>query len=238
MVSHIKIRKKIIDYIKKNSLKVGDKLPSETVLSRELSVSRLTLRESINVLKGEGFVYTVHGKGTFISSDLKHISDTLNNNMGITEMIESAGSKPGTKDFERELVTASKEIANNLKIDEGIDVLVCKRIRTADSKPVVYSIDYFAPRLVSGFLNIKDKNISIYDFIEKDSGLKIVNSIVEIIPYKCTSELARMLEYKEDEPVLKLIQSITDEKGNPLIYAIEYLRPDCFKILVSRKRKV
>ena len=238
MASYVKARKKIINYIKKNGLNVGDKLPSEAVLSKELSISRLTLRESINVLQGEGFVYTIHGKGSFISSDLKHISDTLNNNLGITEMIELAGSKPGTKDFERILVTANKEVANNLRIEEGTDVLVCKRIRTADGKPVVYSIDYFAPRLVSGFLNIKDKNVSIYKFIEEDNRLKIDNSIVEIIPYKCTSDLARMLDYKKDEPLLKLIQTITDEKGNPLIYAIEYLRPDCFKILISRKRKV
>ena len=160
MVSYAKVREKIIDYIESNGLKIGDKLPSETMLSKELSVSRLTLRESINVLKGEGLVYTIHGKGTFISSDLKHISDTLNNNMGITEMIRLAGYKPGTKNFERELVAADKKVADNLKIEEGVDVLVCKRIRTADDKPVVYSIDYFAPHLVSGFLNIKDKNIT------------------------------------------------------------------------------
>lgn len=230
-------RERIINYVKENNLKVGDKLPSEEELSSKLAVSRLTLREALNILRGEGFVSTMHGKGTFISSDLEHISDTLNNNLGITEMIKLAGYKPGTGDFERRLVVADAELAKNLKVKEDSDVLVCKRVRTADGRPVVYSIDYFAPHLVSGFLNVKDKNVSIYNFIERDNKIKIDNSIVEIIPCKCAKDLAEKLDYKVGEPLLKLKQIITDEKGGPLIYAVEYLRPDSFNILVNRRRK-
>ena len=44
MVSYMRVRKKIINYIKTNGLKVGDKLPSEAVFSKDLSVSRLSSR--------------------------------------------------------------------------------------------------------------------------------------------------------------------------------------------------
>jgi len=230
-------RQKIINYISENDLKVADRLPSEAKLSKMLSVSTLTLRESLSVLKGEGFLSTIHGEGTFISSNPKHISDTLNNNLGITEMIKMAGFKPGSRDFERGLVRADGVISERLKVKVNTDVLVCKRVRTADDRPIVYSIDYFAPHLVPGFLKINKDNVSIYNFIEKENNIKIDNSIAEILPYKCTSFLAEKLDYEEGEPLLKFKQTITDKKGNPLIYAIEYLRPNCFKIIVNRRRK-
>jgi GntR family transcriptional regulator len=230
-------RQKIIDFINDNDLRVGAKLPPEAKLSKELSVSILTLRESLNILKGEGFLSTIHGRGTFITSDLKHISDTLNNSLGITEMIQRAGFEPGARDFERKLVRADNEISEKLKVKANSDVLMCRRVRTADGKPVVYSIDYFAPHLVPGFLKINDDNVSIYKFMEEENNIKIDNSIAEIIPYKCDSSLAEKLEFKEGEPLLKLKQTTTDKKGNPLIFALEYLRPDCFKIIVNRRRK-
>lgn len=231
------VRHKIIEYIKKHNLHVGDKLPSETVLSKEIEISRLTLRESLNILRGEGLLTTQHGKGTFISSDPEHITDTLNNNLGITEMIKVAGFKPGSKEFERQLVTADEELATQLGVKKGSDILVFKRIRTADDKPVIYSIDYIASMLVPEFLTISDHNVSLYHFIEEKIKKTIDNSIAEIIPVKCTKEIAGKLKYKLDEPLLKMKQKITDEKGNPLIYAIEYFRPDCFRILVNRRRK-
>jgi GntR family transcriptional regulator len=87
-------------------MKSGDRLPSETELSEQLGVSRLTLREAINTLKHEGLVYSVQGKGTFVACNIEQISDTLNNNLGITEMIEASGYRPGVGNFEKKLVKA------------------------------------------------------------------------------------------------------------------------------------
>ena len=91
MLAYIATRQKLLKYIKTNNMKVGDRLPSENELSSMLGVSRLTLREAINTLKHVGVVYSVQGKGTFVSCNLDQISDTLNTNLGVTEMIEASG---------------------------------------------------------------------------------------------------------------------------------------------------
>jgi GntR family transcriptional regulator len=237
MLSHNSTKEGIINFIKENSLNVGDKLPPESKLTKELKVSRLTLRESLKLLKGEGLVYTIHGKGTYISSDIKHIRDTIDNNLGITEMIISAGYKPGAKYFHRDLEEAGEEVAKSLNLKLGTDVLVFKRVRTADGKPVVYSIDYFAPHLVPAFLNVKDKNISIYSFLENENNIIIDNSFAELIPFKCNKEVSEKLNYPLGEPLMLIKQTISDNMGNPLIYGVEYLHPDCFNIFVNRRRK-
>ncbi|MBN1299424.1 MAG: GntR family transcriptional regulator [Actinobacteria bacterium] len=236
MATYLAIKKSLIDYIKLNKLKVGDKLPTENDLAEKLGVGRLTLREALKVLREEGLFYTVHGIGTFISNNFEQINDTIDINLGITEMIASAGYAPGVKMFEKKLVKSKKEVTDALNIPENSDVFVCKRIRTANDKPVVYSIDYFAPPIVAAFLGKNDENISLYKFIEVDMGINIGNSIAEITPINCSEELAVKLEYKKSEPLLLIKQITYDKKGAPLFFTKEYFRPDRFKISLNRRR--
>ncbi len=42
-------------------------LPSVRVLAKELKVSALTVKKAYDVLEEEGFVNTVHGKGSFVA---------------------------------------------------------------------------------------------------------------------------------------------------------------------------
>jgi GntR family transcriptional regulator len=236
MATYLSIKKSLLDYIKSNDLKVGDKLPTESEFAERLGVSRLTLREVLKVLREEGLIYTIHGSGTFISGNFKSINDTIDINLGISEMITAAGYKPGVKLFEKILVKASAEVANAFQIPEGSDVLVCKRVRTADDKPVVYSIDYFSPALVTAFLATNDDNISIYKFIEIDMGLKIGNSYAEIVPIECNLELSKKLDYQVNKPIFMIRQLTSDIKGSPLLFTEEYIRPDRFKISLNRRR--
>ena len=50
------------------TLTAGEALPSVRALSRELKISALTVKKAYDNLEAEGFVVTVHGKGTFVSA--------------------------------------------------------------------------------------------------------------------------------------------------------------------------
>lgn len=232
------VRQKIIKYIKENKLKVGDKLPNENEFSEYLGISRMTLRETMNALRQEGLIHSAQGSGTFVSCNLEQIYNTLNNNSSITEMIEMSGYKPGVKRFEKELFRATEVIAERLEIKKDSDVVVCRRVRTADEKPVVYSIDYFAPILTPAFLSVTDADISLFSFIENNCEFRLGTGYAEIIPVVCNSELEEIFEkdLKIGEPLLKVCQITRDIKGIPLIYTEEYLRSDQFKFYINRRR--
>ena len=51
----------------KGTLKEDEMLPSVRVLSKELRVSALTVKKAYDALEQEGFVVTVHGKGSFVA---------------------------------------------------------------------------------------------------------------------------------------------------------------------------
>ena len=236
MLAYVDTKNKLLKYIKKKNMSVGDKLPSETQLSELLGISRLTLREAVNVLKNEGVVYSVQGKGTYVSCNTDQIADTLNNNLGITEMIESSGYTPGVKSFKKELVFAEGVVAAKLGVHEGENLVMCARIRTADDKPVVYSQDFLSPRLVQDFLAVTDENVSLYTFVEEVAGIKMGLSVAEIEPAKADSNMAALLEIAEGDLLLKFTVTVYDTFGSPLMFAREYLKPDSFKFIIHRWR--
>lgn len=45
----------------------GEMLPSVRSLSKELKISALTVKKAYDALEHEGFINTVHGKGSFIA---------------------------------------------------------------------------------------------------------------------------------------------------------------------------
>ena len=50
------------------TLKEQEMLPSVRSLSRELKISALTVKKAYDYLEEQGFVMTVHGKGSFITN--------------------------------------------------------------------------------------------------------------------------------------------------------------------------
>lgn len=57
------------DAIERGDWAIGDKLPSEAELCRELQVSRPVLREALRALKTMGLTVSRTGKGTFVVAD-------------------------------------------------------------------------------------------------------------------------------------------------------------------------
>src|SRR4026207_2087907 len=47
----------------------GTQLPSESEFSRELGVSRVTVREALRVLAQEGILVKIQGRGTFVADN-------------------------------------------------------------------------------------------------------------------------------------------------------------------------
>jgi GntR family transcriptional repressor for pyruvate dehydrogenase complex len=66
--------KEILDSIKADRLKPGDKLPPERELTQMFGVGRSTLREAISALVLVGYLKVVQGRGTFLKNDFQPLS--------------------------------------------------------------------------------------------------------------------------------------------------------------------
>lgn len=70
--SKIKVYQEVLDqirmFIETNSLKEGDRLPSERELAEQLNASRSSVREALRAIELLGLIETKHGEGTFLKT--------------------------------------------------------------------------------------------------------------------------------------------------------------------------
>ena len=57
-----------------SELSDGEVLPSVRTLAAQLKISSLTVKKAYDLLEEEGFVTTVHGKGTFVNAADRQIA--------------------------------------------------------------------------------------------------------------------------------------------------------------------
>ncbi len=235
MSTYQAVRESFIDFVHRNKYKVGDRLPSEHELAKTLLVSRVTLREAIRQLREDGFLYSRRGSGTFVAGSVTQMAGTLDVNNGLSATITQAGFKPGVAEYQTELLHASPYLADKLQVTQGTGIILLKRVRTADDRPVVYSMDYLGPRVAAVFLALDRTIVSLFEMIEQ-SGIRIGNSFAELSPESCPKDLAQKLSCKAGGPLLAMKQVHLDTKGSPLFYGEDYFRPDCFVFSINRRR--
>lgn len=69
--SMVPVYEQITDFMKSEiihgRLRAGDMLPSVRTLAAQLQISALTVKKAYDRLEEEGFIVTVHGKGSFVA---------------------------------------------------------------------------------------------------------------------------------------------------------------------------
>jgi GntR family transcriptional regulator len=212
----------------------GSQLPPEKELVDALGVSRATLRESLRTLENQGLIIRRHGVGTFVRS--RFILKNLNVNYGITDMISSAGSIPGTSHLIIREEQADADLAESLNIESNAKVVVVERVRVADDRPVVYSLDIFARSLTPN--KIEDLHFlrerSIYEYFHSELNLTIHHGIARLSAAKADKELSRHLGIREGASLLYIrqVDYLSDEQ--PVLLSHEYHVSDAFEVIVYR----
>lgn len=213
----------------------GSRLPTEAELGELLHVSRTVVREALRILEEDGLITRRHGVGTFVR---KHpIEKNLNLNFGITEMIASAGLKPGTSHMAILEESATDETAEQLNVALGSPLTTIERVRTADDRPVVYSLDTISAELLAknGVNRERLLSASIYQIIQEELGQVIGYGIARIQPVAATAQAARLLAIPVNTPLLYLVQTDYSPADEPLIFSREYHLPDAFDFLIWRR---
>ena len=109
--SMIPIYEQIVDQVKNQiiagEISENEALPSVRALSAELKISALTVKKAYDRLEEEGFVVTVHGKGTFVAATDKELAVEARRKAvedDYTSAVEKAKNVGMTADEIREIV--------------------------------------------------------------------------------------------------------------------------------------
>lgn len=106
--SMVPIYEQLMDQIKseivQSVLKEGEALPSVRTLAGELRISALTVKKAYDRLEEEGFVTTVHGKGTYVSASDKQLAIETRRRM-VEEEFDKAIDRALSVGMEKEEIT-------------------------------------------------------------------------------------------------------------------------------------
>ncbi|MGN1203631.1 MAG: GntR family transcriptional regulator [Lachnospiraceae bacterium] len=232
------LREKLEQYIRENNLKAGDRLPSEAALSRQFDISRPTLREWLKVLQKEGVLITINGSGTYLCDTHCHLSNTINELTGTGQLIRLSGYKEDADIMEMDLTIPEEEWREILKLGSEEQVVVVKRIRKADRNAVAMAWNIFPEQYVD-VQEIKDKGfeVSIFDYLEKHSGIHISHAESEIHAIDVTDIYDAAAKDILGEHIILMKQIHYDERQNPVFYSLDYFRTDIIKLKIRRERK-
>ncbi|HSL30352.1 MAG TPA: GntR family transcriptional regulator [Anaerolineales bacterium] len=221
--------------ITKGTFPPGTQLPTEAELCQMLAVSRTVVREALRVLEEDGLVTRRHGVGTFVRD--RQILKNLNFNFGTTEMIESAGMAPGNNHIVVRSETADQEIAEQLRIPPGTPVVTVERVRTADGRPVVYSLDTLPESLLqrADFAPELFKTRSLYHILQTSLGQVIDYGVARLLPMSAPDYVAEKLQLPANALTMYIAQTDYATDDTPLVYSREYHLPDAFDFIVWRR---
>lgn len=211
----------IMEMIAKGEYVAGKRLPNEKELCETFNTSRITIRRALKELATEGVIEIIHGKGTFVKS-LKQQLHILNLK-GFTEGLSSSESSFTKEVLVNEVMTADEELMKLFERDVPFEVI--KLVRLIRDGDIVFSMDhaYLPYDIYPGILEKLKDNVSTFNIIHNDYGIRFKKARKEIEITQPSAELSKYLEISRIEPVIQIKKLIKDEKGIPVHYSLYYL---------------
>lgn len=220
--------------IEKGIYKENEKLPSEFELSKELGVSRATLREALRLLEEENIIVRRHGVGTFVNPKPVFTSG-IEQLSSISSMIENAGMTPGTIFINATEDVPTEDDLSRFQCDMNDQVITIERVRTADGEPVVYCVDkVLAKYLPSDY--VQKREVSIFSSLEQSGDIHVAYAVTYIDPVGYHEQVSPILNCGKETALLVLKQLHYDDNDRVVLYSKNYFRADKFSFHVIRKR--
>src|SRR3990170_6508562 len=139
---YLKLKDSLANDIAQGKYQPGDILPSENDLIKTWSVSRITVRNAIKQLALEGLVYTLHGRGTFVSET--KITNYLPSLTSLSQDVLKRGMVPKNRVLKLDRVFADNDVASRLHLTPGDPVIHFIRVTSADDEPIAIGYTFVA----------------------------------------------------------------------------------------------
>jgi GntR family transcriptional regulator len=176
-------------------------IPSERQLEVLYNISRTTIREAIDHLERQGFLYREHGRGTFVSP--QKLQKGMMELTSFSEDLLKRGITPGQIIRSLEWIEAPAKIAQKLEIATDTRVMRIERIRLGDGVPIGLQTSYLALA--------PEQTITQADMEAGGSLYRILQEKFNIIPSEADETLEVTLATPDEAELLKIVE------GAPLL---------------------
>ncbi len=227
MLKYQEVQSKIIEDIQKQEFKPNEYLPTEQVLCVRYGVSRVTVRRAINELENKGILVRYTGRGVLIKQQNK-VNQRLSCLTSFTEDMIAQNMKPDSRILLNEKTHASKEIAEKLRINDGDEVFVLRRLRLADDEPMAIETIYVGRESIFPYME-KFSGQSFYLFLQEELGIIPVKAFQTIEISELKEWEAILLGNRDMRYSLRIYRQTFDATGNPIEFVVSQYRGDRYR---------
>jgi GntR family transcriptional regulator len=201
--------------IAERGLGAGDKLPSESELCANYDVSRTVVRQALLELERAGVIYKEKGRGTFVGEtrSARGIGGAL---VGTFEDIQIAGEDQRSHVLRREVIPATAQVARDLQLREGSDVVEIERSRSVDGVPWAFTRTQLPLDVGVHLLDIELEDVSLFGVLEKRFGIQFDRAVRTVEADLANEVIAAALGVAVASPVLVMRSLSFDQTRRPI----------------------
>lgn len=234
-------RESIYEYIKTMDLKKGTKLPREEILAKELGVSRITVRKALNDLAKEGFIFSIHGKGTFINPEALRPQATLDPDLDFYDIIVESGYSAEVKLVDLKIEPPDSSEIDMLKVDPNGLIVSSEKVFYGDGKLAIYCMDRFPKSIIEGDIKrdeFDEAPFNPFKFISARSEKKLTwyktKLSTEIITKD--SRISCFADYDKPKAFLTCESIYYDQNNEPMVHSTVSIDTDLIKVHLLRQK--
>jgi GntR family transcriptional regulator len=183
----------------------GRLLPSESELSSEFGVSRVTVRKALEILRDDALVDSRQGFGWFVAGDT--VRQPLARLATIEDQMRASGAIPQRRVLDFAFEKAPKKVAQALSTSQ---VLRVRRVTLADGEPFAIVTVWCPAELAENVSRADVERSPFYELLD----VPLSGATQTIGADAATPEEAEVLKVPAGSPVLRCVRttSSTDER--------------------------
>lgn len=233
---HEQIADWIRDNISEGSFGIDDKLPSESELSTQFDVSRVTVRRALQTLESEQRIYRCQGLGSFVKGK-KAVQNTLAMSDFMEDMKQN-GLIATSIVLQHTVEAASPAVAQRLKIEPGTKVFRLDRLRLADNKPIALDYTWLTAFYGQLIVDYDLEQRTIFDILENEYDITITSGCYYLHAENATEYHAEHLDIEKGSALFRMDRISYTLEEKPVYYQQRYYRNDkiMYRMRVERNK--
>lgn len=228
-LKHVKVYNRLYELIQNGTYPAGTQLPSETALSEQMGVSRMTLRKALALFIEDGLVKNVPGVGHFICSPSDNRTTSLDLSKNIHPLHSYCTRKPDDTEFQFRIEPPTRSILDTLNCYTPA-VIIADRWYKEKEVPFAYSLSFLPIEFIG------EKHINLNHPTELSSYLETLcyqemASCRRIFSYSTAGNFtAKKYTLSNHDSFLLIQETICDEQGNIVISSKHYIPSDLYRL--------
>ena len=232
---HYQLSELLRQEIEAGRWKVGEQIPVEEDLCEHFSLSRTTVRKSLDALVSLGLLHREQGRGTFVAEP-KLVEGLVNRPIGFFDDMKERGITVVTKVLELRQIEPPPIVARELEMIPGATVIEMRRVRFIMDLPVVVVNSYVPYELCPSLLEADLTHTGLYQFLREHGGYKTYRAKSFVEAVGADEMEAQLLWVEVGTPLLMIESTVYLADGRPIDYFKSRHRGDRMRLIMEAEK--